>query len=73
MATVHACAALPNGVAPPDCSPEMADQIDREVRRMLDAAYTEAEEILLEHREQLDTVAAAVVERETLDKAAFLD
>jgi cell division protease FtsH len=62
----------PNGSSRPDCSPEMSDEIDREVRRILDAAYGEARAILLAHRDQLNTVAEAVVDRETLDKAAFL-
>ena len=56
-----------------DCSPETADQIDREVKRLLDTAYQEAKAILLEHRAQLETVAAALFERETLDRAGLLE
>jgi ATP-dependent Zn protease len=63
---------LPNGEGPLDCSPEMADQVDREVKQLLASAYEEAKGILLAHRAELDTVAAALVERESLDKAEFL-
>jgi cell division protease FtsH len=63
---------LPNGEGPLDCSPEMADQVDREVKQLLATAYEEAKGILLAHRGELDTVAAALIERESLDKAEFL-
>jgi hypothetical protein len=63
---------LPNGEGPPDCSPEMADQVDRGVKQLLASAYEEAKDILLAHRAELDTVAAALVKRESLDNAEFL-
>jgi len=56
-----------------DCSPETADHIDHEVRRILDNGYEQAKAILLKHRQELDRVAKALVERETLDKAEFLE
>ena len=62
-----------DGATRRDCSPETADQIDREVKRLLDTAYQEAKAILLEHRQQLETVAAALFERETLDRAGLLE
>ena len=62
----------PNGEGHMDCSPETADQIDREVKGLLDAAYQEARQILLEHRGELDKVAGALIDRESLDKSEFL-
>ncbi len=62
-----------DGVGRRDCSPETADLIDREVKRLLDTAYEEAKAILLAHRPQLDTVAAALFERESLDRAGLLE
>ncbi len=62
-----------DGVGHRDCSPETADLIDREVKRLLETAYQEAKSLLLEHREQLETVAAALFERETLDRAGLLE
>ena len=63
---------LPNGDARLDCSEALADQIDREVKQLLDSAYSEAKNILLAHRELLEVVAKALVERETLNKPEFL-
>ena len=60
---------LPGGDSRLDCSEALADQIDREVKQLLDAAYVEAKNILLAHREPLDTVAKALIERETLKQA----
>ncbi len=54
-----------------DCSPQTARDIDTEVKKFLDAAYVEAKSILAEHHEQLDRVAGALIERESLDAAAF--
>jgi len=42
--------------------------VDTELKRVLGAAYERAREILLEHRATLDRVAAALLERETLDR-----
>jgi cell division protease FtsH len=44
--------------------------IDREVRRIVDECYDRAVEQLREHRERLDTLAKALLERETLDENA---
>ncbi|TVR70176.1 MAG: ATP-dependent metallopeptidase FtsH/Yme1/Tma family protein [Spirochaetaceae bacterium] len=49
-----------------DYSEETARTIDSEVRRILDDAYQEAERILTEHRDQVETLATTLVEKETL-------
>ena len=45
----------------------MAARIDAEVRRLIDEAHSEAADILTENRKTLDKLAAALVEKETLD------
>ena len=50
-----------------DYSEETARKIDSEVNRILSECLTETREILTEHRDQLDALAVALVERETLD------
>jgi len=52
----------------PDYSEQLAFEIDNEVRRMIDQAHDEALEILQEHRQKLDQMAALLIERETIDK-----
>lgn len=54
-----------------DCSEETAREIDREVKKILDRAYTEAKEILTMHRDQLEKVTAELLKGETLDRATF--
>jgi len=49
-----------------DCSPETKLVIDKEVKRLLDEAYKKAEVILQEHSDQLEKVAQALLEKETL-------
>ncbi len=48
-------------------SEQVAASIDAEVRRMIDDAHERARNILTLHRETLDQLAAALVEKETLD------
>ncbi len=43
--------------------------IDEEVRRLTEESYAQAKRTLIEHREQLELLAAALLERETLDEA----
>jgi cell division protease FtsH len=52
-----------------DYSPEIAYEIDKEVRRLIDESYEIARRILTERREQLDLMAQVLIERETVDKA----
>ena len=48
-------------------SEQTAIAIDEEVHRIISTAYERAKTILEEHRPQLDTMARALLERETLD------
>jgi len=41
--------------------------IDQEVRRIVDDAHVEVTELLTEHREQLESLARALLDAETLD------
>ena len=50
-----------------DYSEATAEEIDREVRRLLDDAYAKAKEVLVAHREHLEVIAKALLEYETLD------
>jgi cell division protease FtsH len=43
--------------------------IDEEVRRMVDAAYEDAVALLDDHRDELDALAAVLLEREQIDRA----
>jgi cell division protease FtsH len=54
-----------------DCSEATAQQIDSEVKKILDRAYAEAKEVLTVHRDQLDLVTSELLKRETLDAAMF--
>jgi cell division protease FtsH len=65
--------ALAPGAAAPqrDCSEQTAHAVDEEVRQLLDELYADARATLLQHREQLDRVVAALLERETLDEPAL--
>ena len=54
-------------------SDEVTARIDAEVRVLIDAAHTEATEILTTHRAVLERLAAALVERETLDTPELLE
>lgn len=54
-----------------DCSERTAEQIDEEVKRILDRAYAEAKEILALHRDQMDLLAAELLKSETLDGTRF--
>jgi cell division protease FtsH len=52
-----------------DYSEATAEQIDREVRKLIDDAYAKAKDLLIQHREKLEVIARALLEYETLDGA----
>ncbi len=54
--------------ATPDYSQEIAFEIDKEVRRLIDGAFDRAKQILSDRRPQLDLMASVLIERETVDK-----
>ncbi|MFH8611863.1 ATP-dependent zinc metalloprotease FtsH [Streptomyces sp. NPDC018029] len=72
-ARVGRLSALPNdaqqayGLA---AAPHTLDTIDGEMRRIVDECYESACRQLREHRDQLDALAAALLENETLEEAA---
>ncbi len=51
-----------------DFSHEVAREIDEEVRKLIEAAHTEAWAILNEYRDVLDQLASELLERETLTR-----
>ncbi|MGM9660375.1 MAG: ATP-dependent zinc metalloprotease FtsH, partial [Faecousia sp.] len=55
-----------DGQAYMDCSQETAAEVDREVMRLLDAAYTDAKRILTENRGLLDEISEFLLVKETI-------
>jgi cell division protease FtsH len=55
-----------------DYSDQIAYEIDKEVRRLVDDAYERAEEILRDNKDQLESIAEALMEMETLEKQELL-
>ncbi|GMV64701.1 MAG: ATP-dependent zinc metalloprotease FtsH [Candidatus Hinthialibacteria bacterium] len=49
-------------------SEEIAFEIDKEIRRIVDECYARSRNLLETHRNQLDMLASALLEREVLDK-----
>ncbi len=56
-----------------DYSDEIASRIDEEVRYLITQAHEEAREILTAHRDALELLAKALIEKETLDAAQVAD
>jgi cell division protease FtsH len=50
-----------------ELSPETQSLIDEEVHRIIEEAHAEVTQLLTEHRDQLDSLAHALLEAETLD------
>ncbi len=50
-----------------DFSEEIAKAIDKEIRRTIDRCYHMAEELIIQNRQKLDSIAEALLEKETLD------
>ncbi len=55
----------------PDYSNEIAQEIDEEMKKIIEDAHQRARNILLERKEQLDLITNILVERETLEKEEF--
>ena len=55
-----------------DYSEDVAKQIDEEVRNIVDRCYQRATDIVNTHRQQLDDIVKALLERGTLDREEFL-
>ncbi|MDH2443783.1 ATP-dependent zinc metalloprotease FtsH [Amnibacterium sp. CER49] len=51
-----------------DYSEELAEQVDKEVRELIEKAHDEAYELITANRDVLDRLAAALLEQETLDQ-----
>lgn len=56
-----------------DYSEEYAEQIDNEVKTILQTGYQRAKNILLEHREKMEQLVEVLLERETLDSSEFVE
>lgn len=56
---------------PSNISQEMLSQIDNEVRKIINKAYTLAKKIIREKRELLDKVAETLINKESLDQEEF--
>jgi cell division protease FtsH len=54
-----------------DYSDSVAQQIDMEVRQMVDTSYKRAKEILNQYRDKLDAVAQKLIEVETITREEF--
>jgi cell division protease FtsH len=52
-------------------SEEVAEAIDREVRRLVDEAYNRARDIIRIYRAKLDEIANRLIARETIGAAEF--
>jgi cell division protease FtsH len=54
-----------------DYSEAVAEQIDQQVRNLVNDAHTKAQQILTEYREKLDAVANKLLEAETISREEF--
>ncbi len=52
-----------------ETSEATARMVDEEVRRIVDSAYAEVNDLLRTHRDNLDSLVGALLDRETLDEA----
>ena len=55
-----------------DYSDETASKIDTEIKRIVDVAYQETRELLEDHRDELDKLAEALLEKETVERDEIL-
>jgi cell division protease FtsH len=52
---------------PPAFSEETSREIDSEVKKLIDEAYADAERIIGENRDKLESLARELIEKETMD------
>lgn len=52
----------------PDYSQEIAYEIDKEVRRLIDESFEKARKILTKDKKKLEKIAKSLIEKETLEK-----
>jgi cell division protease FtsH len=52
---------------PPPFSQKTAEGIDAEVKKLVDEAYARAEKLIGENRNKLETLATALLEKESMD------
>ena len=57
--------------AEPDYSDEIAREIDDEIRRIIEESHEAAVRVLREHMDQLNSLSAILIERETIDREHF--
>jgi len=55
-----------DGNAYMDCSEDTSNQVDQEMRRLLDQCYADAVQLLTENRELLDEIALYLLQKETI-------
>ena len=55
-----------------DYSDDTAAKLDAEIKRIIDVAYQDTRELLEDHRDGLDQLAAALLEKETVERAQIL-
>jgi len=56
-----------------DFSEEIAAEIDKEVKRIVDDCYNNAKKLLEENRDMLEYIAKTLLEEETLDEKEFVE
>ena len=56
-----------------NCGQQTASEIDEEVMKMLKDAYEEAKQLLRNHRQALDKIAAFLIEKETITGKEFME
>ena len=54
-----------------ELSPKLRDAVDTEMKKIMDSCYKNAQDILRKHKIQLDKVAKALLEKETLESDEF--
>ena len=54
-----------------DYSEEVAQEIDAEIRRIIEDAHDRAKRVLQDHRDELDRISRILTERETLERTEF--